>query len=122
MIFKPGDRVRCHYYGEEIFTLEKAYAEYQTANTYLKFTRNGSEHVFYEDGKFAPTHVAPLLTLVERPKEKVKRKLYVAIKNHWEKGCLDGEPTTRIIHEGDVIASESVDHQHWEELDLGGDE
>lgn len=107
MIFKAGDRVRCAFFGEEIFTLQ------HNGNHLPNFSRDGTCYDFLEDGRWAKSHTASCLTLVERPKEKVSRKLYVATTTIYV------NPTLQIA-EGTVCAFEKTPNSYWEEFDLGG--
>jgi hypothetical protein len=107
MIFKPGDKVKCAFFGDEVFLLELGGG----FNFPICFKRGNSVWEFLLDGRYSDGHTHPVLTLVERPKEKVKRKLYVCIK------------ATDRYRPADVCAFTNVVNYEdcWEELDLSED-
>ena len=65
--FKVGDRVKCTFFGDRIFTL--------IADGSFLLLENKRE-LFLYDGKHQKSHTHPVLTLVERPKVKVKVTLW----------------------------------------------
>lgn len=69
--FKVGDKVKCVFFGDRVFTLGKADI---LDNLYLLELVGVSQPTFMEDGRYNPYHTHPVLTLVERPKKKVKKQ------------------------------------------------
>ena len=63
--FKVGDRVKCAFYGDEIFTLEDC-------GRHNALSLAGLKGVFYTNGRCNIEHTHSVLTLVERAKTKVK--------------------------------------------------
>ena len=65
--FKSGDKVKCAFYGDKIFTLEA----FQFSDGLI--IKYGDDCVtFLADGRYMRSHTQPVLTLVERPNTKVK--------------------------------------------------
>jgi len=58
--FKEGDRVKCAFFGAEVFTLEKF-------GQSIGFSLRQVPLTFLDDGRYCETHTNPVLTLVERP-------------------------------------------------------
>jgi len=65
--FKAGDRVKCTFFGDKIFTLKKS-----SSLELLRFDIGDTFFSFYKDGTYEELHTHPVLTLVERPKVKVE--------------------------------------------------
>jgi len=61
--FKVGDRVKCYFYGDKVFTLVREGSF---------FRLNNKRELFWDNGKYQDSHSAPVLTLVERPNKKVE--------------------------------------------------
>jgi len=83
-IFQAGDKVTCAFFGDEVFCLTKApiWLIYP-----LQIESKNYVYTFTEDGRADALHTHPVLTLVERPKKKVKR-------TYWFMSCehvLGGE-------------------------------
>jgi len=69
--FKVGDRVKCTFFGDAVFTLET----FQFSDVLI--IKYGDNYVpFLADGKVHKSHTHPVLTLVERPKVKVEVTLW----------------------------------------------
>ena len=65
--FKVGDRVKCTFFGDAVFTLET----FQFSDGLI--IKYGDNYVpFLADGKVHKSHTHPVLTLVERPKKKIQ--------------------------------------------------
>ena len=64
--FKAGDKVKCYFYGDEVFTLVKD-------GSFLRL--ENKRELFWNDGKNQKSHTHPALTLVERPKVKTQTQL-----------------------------------------------
>jgi len=76
--FKVGDRVKCAFYGDEIFTLET----FQFSDGLI--IKHGDNYVpFLADGKVHKSHTHPVLTLVERAKVKVEVTAWANIYDGW---------------------------------------
>ena len=63
--FKAGDKVKCYFYGDEVFTLEMF-------GHNIGFSLKQVPLIFLDDGRYYESHTHPVLTLVERPKVKVQ--------------------------------------------------
>jgi len=73
--FKVGDRVKCAFYGDEVFELIK----HEDSIEVLILEREDIEMYFLKDGRNSTRHTHPVLTLVERPKTKVQVTRYVNV-------------------------------------------
>lgn len=67
MKFKPGDKVKCAFFGDEVFELREDLNIFYS----VYFLHKDDEYSFTEDGKHAKEHTHPVLTLVERPEPRV---------------------------------------------------
>lgn len=71
--FKPGDKVRVSFFGEQVFTLLKL--DDEDFPIYFEVTKpNGSRtrEVFKVDGRLTSYHTHPVLTMVEPKKEPIR--------------------------------------------------
>lgn len=69
--FKAGDKVKCVFYGDKVFTLGRSD---RIDYLYLMELGGTSQPTFMEDGRYNHSHTHPSITLVERPKVKVKKR------------------------------------------------
>lgn len=76
-IFQAGDKVKCAFFGDEVFVLVDNNI-YNTADYPLMLSKVGDQGMFTTDGRLHTSHTHPVLTLVERPKKKIKKKYWVA--------------------------------------------
>lgn len=74
-IFKPGDFVRCAFYGDRIHVLMSGEVSCYPVEIHV----DGGTCSFTEDGRSELSHTHPVLTLVERPKKSVRKGLYQAL-------------------------------------------
>ena len=75
--FKVGDKVKCAFFGDKIFTLAK------NQGGYLCIEHKNNYVSFYRDGRESENHTHPVLTFVERPKTKVKVVRWMNIYPQW---------------------------------------
>lgn len=69
MEFKAGDKVKCYFFGDEVFILDSN----RGSDYPLGFDSHGERWTFTDDGRFHDDHSVPVLTLVERSTKKVKK-------------------------------------------------
>lgn len=69
MIFKKNDKVKCAFFGDEVFELEEG-------DEFVYFSHSKGTSSFLKDGRASDSHTHPVLTLVERPKKKKKVELW----------------------------------------------
>lgn len=117
MIFKPGDKVRCALFGNEVFTLAKCTGSGPEYSTY--FIRDGFYHVT-PDGRLDIKHTDSVLDLIERDpvaRRRVKKKGYIGVWANreleksgiysttgaiWPKRENLCQPEEEVIHSSDV--------------------
>ena len=75
--FKAGDRVKCVFFGDEIFTLTERITSLTAFP--VSFERVGHVLTFLRDGRHSTHHTHPSITLVERPKTKRTIHRYVNV-------------------------------------------
>jgi len=96
--FKVGDKVKCTFYGDRIFTLYES-----EDDRYLVITCEGDS--FLKNGTQHGYHTHPVLTLVERPKTKVKVTRWASI---YPNDCMtyvhNDEQSARKHSDKDAIA------------------
>lgn len=63
--FRAGDKVKCTFFGDEVFELVEHTGYYP-----LKIKRESCEYIFQRDGRYCVHHTSSVLTLVSRPKKK----------------------------------------------------
>jgi len=91
--FKHGDKVKCAFFGDEIFTLE------ETAPFGVLKIDTGEKFVsFYKNGTYEELHTHPVLTLVERAKTKVKVSVWLNV--HRDEG--------KVVHYSKELADKST--------------
>lgn len=66
-LFKPGDKVRCAFYGDEVFTLVLGFCD-----SIVTLNRAVPYRDFFSDGKIHRDHTHPVLTMVEPKKEPLR--------------------------------------------------
>lgn len=104
MEYQAGDKVKCAFFGEEVFELKGIKAE-KCAGIYfpLYFEYNNANHYFTTDGKDSLKHTHPILTLVERPKKK-KIKLDFWVNVYDDGVCCLSHTKDR----ADMVAGEDI--------------
>jgi len=112
-IFKVGDRVKCHFYGDKVFTLEKSISGH--GSDYLIIDTGADFLSFYKDGRCMFNHTHSSLILVERAKTKVKVKRYVNI----YRNAISFAHVTRA--EADATADAKADHDRIACVELTGE-
>lgn len=76
MEFKAGDKVKCVFFGDEVFTLQNINADKYYEDYIFKIEYKDITHSFTIDGKYYSQHTHPVLTLVERPTKKIAKRFW----------------------------------------------
>lgn len=115
--FKVGDKVKCAFFGDEVFELEDTPDDYYS----ICFKRLEAYHSFTVHGKSVSSHTHPVLTLVERPKRKEKRTITLYI-NTYPDGGEDAIHSSRKVADRYAVYNriKCIEFTHEYEVEVEG--
>jgi len=106
--FKVGDRVKCSFYGDKIFTLTG-----HDPDGYLFIEYEGHSLSFYRDGRHSRQHTHSPLTLIDGAKPKVKVEVCI-----WSNIYADNDNT---YYTSKGLADQSCWHDRIACVELKGE-
>lgn len=107
MEFQEKDLVKCAFFGDKIFVLEKC----DVNDDCVGFRRNSLFYSFLSDGRYYKHHTAPVLTLVERPAQKIKKRFW-----QWAIEDQDGYFKTGYFYDDTGHSTNDSKYKKWNDI------